>query len=160
MYYYYYDHFLPLSVCAGDIAAAPTPASPRPAGMSCMMYYNYYTLVQCIIITMTTFFLSLSMRGTRQHLLLRPKCQVCPKSCTNISNTHFTVIGFFYYNNIMHTLSPSDLPPLSLTPSPLKTRGEGGGRQGETGAVGGGGSGSGSGSSGSSRPRNKIAIGE
>ena len=69
-------------------------------------------------------FLPLFVRGTRQQprqqLLLRPK------SCTNISNTHFTVNGIFCNNNIMHTLSPSDLPPLSHGQCHVKTRGEGG----------------------------------
>ena len=140
-YYYYYDHFLPLSVCAGDTAAPP----PRPPpGMSCMMllytravyYYYYYD-----------HFLPLSVCAG-DTAAPPPRPPPGGMSCTNISNTHFTVIGIFYYNNIMHTLSPSALPPLSLAP-PLKTRGEGGGRLGETGAVGGGGGG-GSGSSGSS----------
>ena len=108
--------------------------------MMTYILHNNYILVQCIII-MTIFFLS--MRGTRQQrhfFLLRPKSQVCPKSCTNIRNTHFTVIGIFY-NNIMHTLPPSDLPPLSH--GHVKTRGMGGeGRTDATGAVEGGRSGS------------------
>ena len=108
-----YDHFLPISV-RGSTAALPTAQDPRP-----------------------------NVRGSTAALPPPTAQDPRPKSCTNISNTHFTVIGIFY-NNIMHTLSPSALPPLSN----IMTRGEGGeGRREETRAVGGGGSSGGSSSS-------------
>ena len=130
-------HFLPLSVRGGTAAAPPGPP-PGRRSMSCMMTYilhNNYNYTRAVYYYYDRF-LPLSVWGTRQHFLLpRPKTQVCPKSCTNISNTHFTVIGIFSNNTIMHTLSPSALPPLSH----MMTRGEGGeGRRDGTGAVGGG----------------------
>ena len=111
--------------------------------MSCMMTYilhKKYKYTRAVYYYYDHFH-PLPVRETRQQR----HCGRSPKyvpSLARILVIHtLQLLEFFITIIIMHTLSPSDLPPLSH--GHVKTRGMGGeGRTDATGAVGGGSSGS------------------
>ena len=111
--YYYYDHFLPLSVRGGTAAAppGPPPGRWRRRRMSCMMTYilhnnNYYNYTRAVYYYYDRF-LPLSVRGTRQHfLLLRPKTQVCPvPRLFTTKKIQAAVIVYCLHNLLNHSLN-------------------------------------------------------